>query len=354
MSGFFDAAELTRFATRCFAAAGLDAERAACMAEVLVEGDLMGHDTHGLALMAGYLDALASGDMAATGEPEMFSETPVVQAWHGRKLPGPWLVRRAIGFAQRAAEVFGIGAVSIAQSHHIACLAAYGPPVAAAGKMLVLTCSDPSTASVAPWGGTRRTHTPNPLAAAWPTPSGPVLVDVSMSITTNGMTARRRAEGQPFAHDWLLDGEGNPSRDPNVFWAEPAGTLLPLGGLEAGHKGFALGLLVEALTSGLAGVGRAAGTTGWGASVLVLVLDPQKFGGAEAFLRESGWMAEAVRSNPPRPGMGAPRMPGSLAMARRAKALAEGVALHPSIPPALEKLSARYGLVMPVQSGSGS
>jgi L-lactate dehydrogenase len=349
-----DAADLLRFATAAFVAAGLNAERAAAVAEVLVEGDLMGHDTHGLALLSGYLDALASGDMQAAGDPEVLSATPVVQAWHGRKLPGPWLVRRAITFAQQAAQVFGIGAVSIAQSHHIACLAAYGPPVAAAGQMLLLTCSDPATASVAPWGGTRRTHTPNPLAAAWPTPGGPVLVDVSMSITTNGMTGRRRAEGRPFDHEWLLDGAGNPTRDPNAFWADPPGTLLPLGGLEAGHKGFALGLLVEALTSGLAGVGRAEAPTGWGASVLVLVLDPAKFGGAEAFLRESGWMAEAVRSNPPRPGMGAPRMPGALAMTKREKALAEGVALHPSVPPALAKLAERYGIAPPVQSGSGA
>jgi L-lactate dehydrogenase len=77
------------------------------------------------------------------------------------------------------------------------------------------------------------------------------------------------------------------------------------------------------------------------------VLDPQKFGGAERFLAESGWMAKAVRENPPRPGFDAARLPGDGAMARRAKALAEGVALHPAIPPALAKLATRYGLTLP-------
>jgi len=61
-----------------------------------------------------------------------------------------------------------------------------------------------------------------------------------------------------------------------------------------------------------------------------------------------------VRSNPPRAGMTAPRMPGSLAMSKREKALADGVALHPSIPPALAKLAERYGLAPPVQSGSAA
>jgi L-lactate dehydrogenase len=326
------------------------------VAEVLVEGDLMGHDTHGLALLTPYLDSLAAGDMAAAGVPETLSATPVIETWDGRKLPGPWLVRRAIDQAAQAASVFGLGAVSIARSHHIGCLAAYGPPVAARGLMLLLMCSDPATASVAPWGGTRRIITPNPVAAAWPTPDGPVLIDVSMSITTNGMTGRRRAEGTRFPGAWLLDADGNPTDDPNAFFTDPAGTLLPLGGMDAGHKGFALGLLVEALTSGLSGHGREAAPTGWGANVFVLVLDPAKFGGAERFLAESGWMAQAVRGNPPRPGLEAPRLPGDGAMARRAKAMAEGVVLHPAIPPALEKLAARHGVALPgqIQSGSGS
>jgi L-lactate dehydrogenase len=347
MAERIDVEALLRFASACCRAAGLPEDKARDVAEVLVEGDLMGHDTHGLALLAPYLDSLAAGDMAAEGEPEIVSATPVVQSWNGRKLPGPWLVRRAIAAAEAAAAQFGIGAVAIAQSHHIAALAAYGPAVAARGHMLVLTCSDPATASVAPWGGTRRVITPNPLAAAWPTPEGPVILDVSMSITTNGMTARRRAEGTRFPGQWLLDGQGRPTDDPNAFWGDPPGTLLPLGGVEAGHKGFALGLLVEALTSGLSGIGRATQPAGWGASVFVLVLDPGKFGGAERFLAESGWMAEAVRTNPPRPGFDAARLPGDGAMARRAKALAEGVALHPAILPALAKLAARYAVPLP-------
>ncbi len=342
-----DAEALRRFAIACAEAAGLDTAKATAVAEVLLEGDLMGHDTHGLALLTPYLDSLAAGDMQAEGDPTIMAATPVVETWDGRKLPGPWLVRRAIARAQAMAAEFGMGAVSIGRCHHIGCLAAYGPPVAADGQMLILTCSDPATGSVAPWGGTRRLYTPNPLAAAWPTPAGPSIIDVSMSNTTNGMTARKRAEGKRFDHPWLLDGEGTPTDDPNAFWAEPPGTLLPLGGAEAGHKGYALGLLVEALTSALAGHGRADAPTGWGASVLVMVLDPARFGGTAAFTRETGWMADAVHANPPRPGGEAPRLPGERAMARRAAALAEGVALHPGIPPALAKLAARYGVPAP-------
>jgi L-lactate dehydrogenase len=212
--------------------------------------------------------------------------------------------------------------------------------------MLIFT-SDPATASVAPWGGTRRLFTPNPVAAGWPSPGGPVMLDVSMSITTNAMTARRRAEGARFPHPALLDAEGRPTNDPNAFFTDPGGTLMPLGGEAAGHKGSALGLMVEALTSALAGHGRADAPTGWGASVLVLVLDPARFGGRDAFLRETGWMEQAVHANPPVTGGDAPRLPGERGWQRRAEALANGVALHPAIPPVLRERAARAGIAPP-------
>jgi LDH2 family malate/lactate/ureidoglycolate dehydrogenase len=118
--------------------------------------------------------------------------------------------------------------------------------------------------------------------------------------------------------------------------------------MAAGHKGFGLGLMVEVLTSALGGHGRADPPAGWGASVTVLVVDPARFGGTAAFLRETGWMAEAVHANPPVPGAPAPRLPGERAWQRRTQAIAEGVALHPSIPPMLAARAAVAGIAAPV------
>jgi len=343
----YEAAALRDFAAALFRAGGMEAEKAAVVAEVLVEGDLMGHDTHGLAQLGPYLDALASGDMQGRGEPVVLSATPVVETWDGGKLPGPWLVRRAADLASEHAGPFGLAAVAIRRSHHIGCLATYLPRIAERGQVMLLLSSDPAAASVAPWGGRRRLFTPNPIAAGWPTPGGAAMLDVSMSITTNAMTARRHAEGRPFPHEALLDAEGRPTADPAVFFTDPSGSLMPLGGPAAGHKGAALGLMVEALTNALAGHGRADAPTGWGASVLVLVFDPARFGGREAFLREAGWMEQAVQANPPAAGSEPPRLPGARALARRAETLARGVPLHPSIPPVLEARGRAAGIPAP-------
>src|SRR6185369_4406608 len=102
----------------------------------------------------------------------------------------------------------------------------------------------PTTRGVAPHGGRAQVMTPDPLAAAWPTAGEPVILDISTSITTNGLTKRLAAEGRKFPGLWAVDAAGEPTDDPARVFAQPPGALLPMGGLDHGHKGFALGLLV--------------------------------------------------------------------------------------------------------------
>ena len=94
----YDADALTDFGERLLAAAGLQPAVARDVAEVLVEGDLLGHDTHGLSLLAPYLSELDKGSMSKLGEPEVVSQRAAVATWDGHRLPGPWLVRQAIEF----------------------------------------------------------------------------------------------------------------------------------------------------------------------------------------------------------------------------------------------------------------
>jgi LDH2 family malate/lactate/ureidoglycolate dehydrogenase len=347
----YAAPELVRFATDLLTKSGLAADRAGIVAEILVEADLMGHTTHGLQLLGPYLKEIETGAMAIAGEPEILADRGAAITWDGNRLPGPWLVVTALDLALDRVEQYGTVTVVIRRSHHIACLAAYLTRATDRGKMVVLTCSDPATASVAPYGGLTRLYTPNPLAAGWPTAGDPVLIDVSMSATTNGLTNRLRAAGQQFEHPWLLDGTGRASRDPEVFFADPPGTILPLGGLDSGHKGYALGILVEALTSGLGGLGRAAGATGWGASIFLQVIDPEAFGGRAAFEAETGWLADTARATPVPPGKPAVRLPGEGGLARRRAQLATGLMLHPGILEELLPWADKLAVAAPLAQG---
>jgi L-lactate dehydrogenase len=237
--------------------------------------------------------------------------------------------------------------VVIRRSHHLACLAAYLRPVAEQGLMVLLTCSDPSVGGVAPHGGRRSVYTPDPIAAAWPTDGDPVVLDVSMSITTNGLTKRLKAEGRRFPGLWAVDGDGRPTDDPAALTGDHPGALLPMGGVDHGHKGFSLGLLVEALTGGLAGHGRADPAEGWSANVFIQVCDPALFGGREAFVRQTSWLADACRATPPRPGFDRVRLPGEAGLQRRAAQLRDGLELYPGILTALEPWAKKFGVVAP-------
>ena len=338
---------LLRFARDLLVKAGMDAEKADAMADVLVEADLLGHDTHGLALLAPYLADLESGGMAKSGEPKILSDRPAAMAWDGMRLPGPWLVLQAIDTAVPRARQFGTCSVAIRRSHHIACLAAYLKRVTDQGLMMLLFSSGPDTAGVAPHGGRGSVYTPNPIAAGWPTQGEPVLMDISASITTHSMTARLHREGKKLPGTWLIDADGNPTDDPSVMFAERKGAMLPLGGIEVGHKGYALGLLGEALTGGLAGHGRADPVEGWAANVLVQILDPACFGGEEDFRRQMQRLAEACRSTPPRAGFDRVRLPGEGALARRAVQLERGIGLHPSAVASLRPWSEKLAVALP-------
>lgn len=344
MTDRFPAAELTAFAGALLGRAGLEEEKAQTVAEILIEGDLLGHNTHGLALLAGYLTDIEKGAMTRAGEPRVIADFPAAVTWDGNRLPGPWLVRRALDLAVERAQKNGTCSVVIRRSHHIGCLAAYLQTVAERGFLVMLTCSDPAAKGVAPHGGRREVITPNPLAAAWPTGGDPVILDVSMAITTNGLTKRLATEGRRFPGQWLVDGHGQPTDDPAAAFAEPPGAILPMGGIDHGHKGYALGLLVEALTGGLAGHGRADPPEGWGASVFLQVFDPALFGGREEFARQTEHVAAACRATPPRPGFERVRLPGESGLKRRAEQLAQGVELYPKIMPALLPWAQKLGV----------
>ena len=106
-------------------AAGLDAPIARSVARTLLDGDLLGHDTHGLALLAPYLKEVEQGRMTRSGEPDVVNRKPAAMLWDGRRLPGPWLMERALDHMIPAARQYGVASLVIRRSHHIACLAVY-------------------------------------------------------------------------------------------------------------------------------------------------------------------------------------------------------------------------------------
>ncbi len=338
---------LIEFADRSLQAAGLSTPMARCVAQTLVEGDLLGHDTHGLNLLAPYVKELKSGGMTRSGQAVVLRDKPAVLWWDGQRLPGPWLVRQGMDALMPRARELGCASMAIQRSHHIACLAVYLRWALEEGFMMLLASSDNNSASVAPFGGTQAVFTPNPMALGYPLSDGGVMVDISASITTNNMLNRKRAAGESYEHPVLMDAQGRPTHDPAVLAQNPPGTLLPVGGQTHGHKGFGLALLVESLTAGLAGRGRADPKEGWGATVHITLYDIDAFCGQPEFLRQMDHVARLCRNNRPIDAQRPVRMPGDRGYQNLRLQSEQGVSLHPSIWPQLVPMAQDLGVALP-------
>jgi LDH2 family malate/lactate/ureidoglycolate dehydrogenase len=342
-------AELQLAVGNMFRRVGMEADKADRVTDSLLDADMMGHATHGLALIPWYFDAIEAGGMGLSGNYEVVSERAACMTWNGNRLPGAWLFSRAIDIALERIAEQGVVTVSIFNSHHTGALAVYLPRLTERGLMGIVSSSAASVGTVAPYGGTRGLLAPNPIAAGIPTDGDPILIDVSASITTNNNARQLVRAGGRFPSPWALDAQGNPSDDPAV--AVSGGSLLPIGGLDHGHKGYALGLLVEALTHALPGFGRADKPTGIVTGAYLQVIDPEAFGGREAYIRQTGWLAQACRDNPPRPGVERVRLPGEQAMKNYRTARAEGVPLTSTVVDALMPYAQQCGISFPSPRG---
>jgi LDH2 family malate/lactate/ureidoglycolate dehydrogenase len=342
---------LNAFATALGEKVGLPPERARAQAEILLEADLMGHTTHGLALLPGLLKAIESGTIRAQGEPDVLSDRGPTVLWDAKSLPGTWLLSRAITEASWRIGTHPVVTFVLRNMSHIGALGAYLRQATERGLMIAIMNSDPGMRTVAPAGASEGQLAPNPLAFGYPTDGDPILIDISTSSVANGRVRRWSAEGRRLPGKWLQDADGNATDEGATLFGNPPGTMLPLGGLELGHKGFALSLMVDALTTGLSGAGRATTPTSAGTPVFLQLIDPNAFAGEEAFQRETGFLAQACRKSRPRPGVSAVRMPGDAALARRRAQLKKGIELYPSIMPDLIPWADKFKLTPPKPQG---
>lgn len=336
---------LTTFVERLFEKAGADAEVAQAVTRVLLEGELLGHRTHGLNLVSRYIDGMLGGQVKARAQVlEQVSDSGISSLFEGHYLLGPYCVSRALDCAAKGATSQGIGIAVVRRAAHIGCLAAYLKPYTDQGLVAMLYSSDPSVGLVCAHGGVDPIYTPNPIAAGIPTQGEPILLDVSMSTVTLGLVGQCRDAGSRLPHPVLVSNDGQLSDDPRDFFTSPQGSILPLGGQAFGHKGFALALLVEALTSGLAGHGRKDAPDQWGASATAVVIDPSFFGGLQAFTDETSFLGRLVLASRPLDPERPVRLPGQAGLALRRLALEQGASLSSQLVADLDRLAGQLQL----------
>ena len=152
-------------------------------------------------------------------------------------------------------------------------------------------------------------------------------MDITTSVVAEGKVRVYKNAGKPVPEGWLIDNQGHPTTDPNDLYTDPRGAILPFGGA-VGHKGFALGIMVDILSGALSGGGCSySNTCRLGNAMYFHVIDIEKFVPPEEFLGQVAILERHVKASPPAPGFQAVIMPGEPEFAQEARRRREGISI---------------------------
>ena len=238
------AAQLHRLARECLGRAGMEADDAAIVASVLVKTSLRGIDTHGVALLPGYVRSLREGRVVARPQMRWITSGPCTAVLDAGSGPGVLAAFRAMETAIAMARQSGIALVAVRRSSHLGAASYYA--AMALPHDMVGICGSNGPPIMAPFRGKAPALHNAPLAVAIPAgEEPPIVMDFAMSVVALRRIREAAERGQPIPEGWALDREGRPTTDPA---AALGGSLLPLG-----HKGYALAIWVDVLAGVLSG-----------------------------------------------------------------------------------------------------
>ncbi len=247
--------ELRELSQRLLESAGVPSAEAAVVTDELVTTSMMGLDSHGIIRLAQYIRQLREGMIKPGRPPRIVRESPttlVVDAQWNFGMVAARFMTDAV--AERTQTRQLACAVSL-HAHHVGRLGSFVERLARNGLFGIAAANASRQGHyVAPWGGTEGRLGTNPFAYGCPNGDTPLVFDMSTCMIAEGSIRAARHRGDDLPGGCILDTEGRPSVNPEDFYRDGGGTILPFGGAW-GYKGFGLGLLVELLGSTLAGVG---------------------------------------------------------------------------------------------------
>lgn len=346
------AEQLTDFARRLLIAAGVSDDEAQQVAASLVESNLCGHESHGVVRIPDYVAQMRERELVPGVELRVLRTTPAMIVADAGFGFGQIQCARIIEQLIEKARVTGIACGTMINCGHVGRLGEWVERIAKQGLAGMMTVNDNGVMTcVAPPGGIEPRISTNPLAIGIPTGAEPLTLDISTSVVANGKIRVAQLAGRQVPPGWLQDAEGNPTTDPNTRFADPPGSILPIGG-EQGYKGFGLGLMLDVLSAGLAGgscppAPLDAPLTN---NVLFVVWDPDQFAGRGHFEAEGTRLINAVRGTTLKPGADEIRLPGDRGRSLREERLTNGLPLDDGTWGSLTELAGNLNVEIPQYS----
>ena len=305
---------------------GYGRDDARIIADHCIDAALCGYEYSGLAKI---LNVPESEHFKLPHRPmSVLRETAVSLAFDGGNTVGMLALHHAAKATIDKAAAHGMAIVSVTDSWMSGRAAYYVEMIARAGLIAIHTTS--ASPLVAPFGGISRQLGTNPIAFAFPSGHGPVVLDMGTSAFMMTEVMLRERLGELLPEGVGIGPSGEPTRDPSEV---RKGALLPFGG----YKGFGLALMMQAL-----GVLAGAGTdTNSDYGYLFIAFRPDLFGPAEVFERRVSDLIEIIKASPRQAGVDEIRIPSERAFRSRERLLREGLDIDRLVFDALVALRAK-------------
>jgi LDH2 family malate/lactate/ureidoglycolate dehydrogenase len=334
------------FTQDVLAACGLPKDDAAIVAQRMIDSDLSGIDTHGIARLPQYVPWLKRGTINPRAKVRLVERGPATAVVDGDNGMGHLAMTFAAETAIALARETGIGWVGSRRSNHAGAGGAYAA-LALAHDMIGVYGAASSANHMAIWGGAEPMLGTNPIAIAIPAgEEPPVVLDIATSVSSFGQIRKHLMSGEPIPEGWVIDRvDGKPITDPK---RATEGTLQPIGG----YKGSGLALIIGLLAGPLnrAAFGRDVQDFGGDRSnetntgQFIVVLDVKRFLPLADFKADMDRHIRDLRGSLRLPGVDAIRVPGGERSRRMRERGEHGVVLPAALRKQLDEIAAPLGV----------
>lgn len=305
------------FMTDAFRAVGVPDDDARLCAEVLMESDRRGIESHGCNRFKPiYIDRIEAGIQKPVTEYEILKETATTQVVDAHDGMGMVASRRAMQTAIDKAKAYGLGMTAVRNSTHYG-IAGYYATMATSQGMIGITGTN-ARPSIAPTFGVENMLGTNPLTVGFPTDEDfPFVLDCATSITQRGKIEYFARAGKDTPAGMVIGHDGSAMTDSSqilVDLTKGTAALAPLGGIGeelAGYKGYGYATVIEVLSAALAAGSFLKQLTDrdengnkkpYHLGHFFLAIDPAAFLGLESFTHTCGEILRGLRASQKAPG----------------------------------------------------
>jgi LDH2 family malate/lactate/ureidoglycolate dehydrogenase len=238
---------------------GMSEAHAETTAEMMLETDLRGVDSHGISMLPTYDREFRAGRLNMRPNFKTVREGPAMALIDADASLGHPVSVYAMNLAVDKCRQSAVAVVSVFNSHHFGAAGCYSRIAAERGVIGMVTASTRGVTMVPTFGAEPVMGT-NPLAFAAPARrNSPFQLDMATTTVAAGKVKVQKLNHRPLPPGWVVDGNGQTVTDPEeafrYVFERPEGGITPLGGTRevGGHKGYGLAVMVHILGGTLSG-----------------------------------------------------------------------------------------------------